>query len=91
MKTIEKLHDSISESYDYGVIANNLFNNCTPIELIDILKLLINDYDNQRYILNRFFQSSSDACFLEASDMEKLENDFESFVIKQRYKHEPAI
>lgn len=56
---------------------------CTHYELIEVLKLLINKYENQHNLLTDFFQSSSDACILEASDMEKLENDFKSYVLNQ--------
>lgn len=81
--SIEKLTEAMAESYDYQVISNHLFYSCTPYELIEVLKLLIEKYENQHNLLTTFFQSSSDACFLEANDMEKLENDFKSFVLNQ--------
>ena len=73
----------MAESYDYEVISSHLFYSCTPYELMEVLKLLIKNYENQHNLLTDFFQSSSDACFLEANDMEKLENDFKSFVLNQ--------
>ena len=72
---------SLSESLDYTIIADDLYNKSTPKEIIECLEVLLEKYANQKLLLHKFFQHKSDACSLEATEMEIIENDFEEYVI----------
>ena len=66
-----------SADIDTGHINRTL----TVDEKEELLKYLIGFYRDAPELLNKFFQSKSDACIFEATEQEQLEKDFRGYVL----------
>jgi len=75
----EKLNGCIAQSDKSDSIASHIFQDCTVNETKDILSHLIQVYLDAPELLEKFWQSKSDACPLEASEMEANETEFKKW------------
>lgn len=85
MKVIEKLKESLTESNNPSVVSEILYEITTPKEHKEILSFLINRFNNEPHLLHKFFNHESDASSLEATEQDKMENDFSGFVIFSQF------
>jgi hypothetical protein len=77
-----RLDECISESNSPSVIAQHIVNSFTMNELTKVIEILLPIYERAPNLLFDFWQRSSDACPLEASEAEKQENAFFDWVTK---------
>jgi hypothetical protein len=79
---IERLSACLSESNNPDLIAGSIMYEFKVMELKMVISKLVSLYDMAPLLLNKFWQRSSDACPLEASEAEKQENDWKSWIYK---------
>lgn len=79
---LENLIYAMSEG-DSQSVTNYLFSSLPPERLKDVLKLLIEEFENQPNLLQQFWGSKSDACPLEATEQEGQENAFKGYVLSR--------
>jgi len=78
----ENLNESISEG-DSESATNHLFAKLSIHRLHDVVKFLIEEYNDRPDLLQEFWNSRSDACPLEATEQEQQESDFKGFVLSK--------
>lgn len=84
-KTKLELNHALS-SRDTIASAAYLNTEITVDEKEELFKFLLNYFRNAPDLLTEFFQHSSHAYTLEASEMEKLEDDFKGYILEKQTK-----
>lgn len=85
MKVKEKFRTAISESNNPDVISDVIYEMTTPKEHKELLSFLIDRFLNEKSLLNKFANNKSDAINIEASEFEKIESDFEGYVLDDQF------
>lgn len=78
----ERLLACLMESNKPDKIAGAIMYEFKIHELEQVVSQLVALYDIAPELLNKFWQSSSDTCPLEASEAERQENEFSSWIYK---------
>ena len=76
---ISRLNNCISQSDKPESVAGHIFREFKIHELQSVLEHLVQVYTDAPNLLNTFCQSKSDACSIETSEFDKLDNDFKTW------------
>ena len=80
MESIKKLAEAITESNDAKVIAQLLYEQNCPSVHKEIIEVLLNRFFSEIDLIDRWNAHSSDACNLECSDYEMMNQRFNDWL-----------
>ena len=79
----QRFLNCLSETKDYDKMASHVLAEFKPHELQDVIQYLLKKFEDEPDLLNQFWNHRSDACPLEATEMEDQVGKFRGWVMKK--------